>query len=76
MKQEVVLKTVDELNADILKITMKIKALYPELSRDLSEMPETIPNQAHPKMDADSLTAYYSSLEKLLKSYSLTHNDE
>ena len=76
MKQEVVLKTVDELNADILKITMKIKTLYPELSKNLSEMPETIPNQAYPSIDAESLTEYYNSLEKLLKSYSLTHNNE
>ncbi len=75
MKQEVILKSVNEWNADILKITLKIKTLYPELSKNLLEMPVTIPNVAHPKIDTTSLSDYYNSLETLLNTYSPTHND-
>ena len=39
------MKTEAELNADILKVTMTIKDEYPELSKYISEMPVTVPNE-------------------------------
>ena len=39
------METEKELNSKILDITMKIRENYPELSKYLDEMPETIPNE-------------------------------
>jgi hypothetical protein len=38
------MKTGKELNAAILKITMIIQEKFPELSKYISEMPETVPD--------------------------------
>jgi len=63
------MKTIDELNDDILKITLKIQAEYPELVMYLTEMPVTIPNVSSPKINVSSLSDYYESLKILLKDY-------
>ena len=63
------MKTIKELDAAILEITMKIKEQYPELSKYMLEMPDTIPNIENPKMNAKALQDYYDSLEVLLKDY-------
>lgn len=69
------MKTENELNLDILTMTLKIRTLHPELSKYILEMPITIPNKANPEMNKKNLTDYYNSLEELLKSYSPTHNE-
>ncbi len=63
------MKTIDELNDDILKITLKIQTEYPEISVYLTEMPVTIPNVSSPKINVNSLSDYYESLKILLKDY-------
>ncbi len=63
------MKTIDELNGDILKITLKIQAEYPELTKYLTEMPVTIPNVDSPKINVTTLSEYYESLKILLKDY-------
>ncbi len=63
------MKTIDELNDDILKITLKIQTEYPEISVYLTEMPVTIPNVSSPKINVTSLSDYYESLKILLKDY-------
>ena len=63
------MKTIDELNDDILKITLKIQTEYPEISVYLTEMPVTIPNVSSPKINITSLSDYYESLKILLKDY-------
>lgn len=63
------MKTIDELNDDILKITLKIQTEYPEISVYLTEMPVTIPNVSSPKINVTSLSEYYESLKILLKDY-------
>lgn len=63
------MKTEKELDAAILKITLKIKEQYPELSKYISEMPVTIPNMENPKMDIKALQDYHDSLDILLKDY-------
>ena len=45
------MKTEKELNDAILKITMKIRNDYPELSKYLSEMPVTIPDITNPEIN-------------------------
>lgn len=59
----------EELNAKILKITMKIQAKYPELSKFLIEMTVTIPDKIHPSINPNNLNNYYNSLQDLLDKY-------
>jgi len=63
------MKTIGDLNADILKISILIQTNYPELSQHLTEMPITIPNVSSPKINISTLTEYYESLKVLLKNY-------
>ena len=68
------MKTLSELNADILKITMTIQEKYPELSKYLAEMPVTIPDEINPEINSKILHEYYDSLEMILKKYALNHH--
>jgi hypothetical protein len=68
------MKTEHELNADILKITMKIKENYPELSKYITEMPVTIPNEVSPEINSKTLSIYYDSLLELMRKYAQNHN--
>ena len=61
------MKTLRELNADILNITMTIQEKYPELSKYLAEMPVTISDEINPEINSKILHEYYDSLEMLLK---------
>jgi hypothetical protein len=70
------MKTEKELNDAILTITMKIRNDYPELSKYLSEMPETIPDVTNPEINIKTLTDYYESLQNLLKKYVPNHNQD
>ncbi|MFE3872463.1 hypothetical protein ACFX5F_14650 [Flavobacterium sp. ZS1P70] len=65
------MKTETEIEDAILKITMKIKTDYPELSKYLDEMPTTIPDVKNPEINIKILQDYYNSLESLLKKYTL-----
>ncbi|SHN00876.1 hypothetical protein [Flavobacterium xinjiangense] len=65
------MKTETEIEDAILKITMKIKTDYPELSKYLEEMPTTIPDVKNPEINIKILQDYYNSLESLLKKYTL-----
>ncbi|MDI1356329.1 MAG: alpha/beta hydrolase [bacterium] len=67
-------KTRLELNKLILDITTTIQAENPELLNYLNEMPVTIPNEAHPEVDVNTLRAYYESLVILLDRYEGTHS--
>ena len=62
-----------DLNAKILKTTITIKNKYPELSKYLDEMPDTIPNEKDPEITLKNLSAYYESLNSILKKYKSTH---
>lgn len=64
-----IMKTENQLNSDILEITMKIKEKFPELSKYILEMPVTIPNIENPEVTRKSLQEYYDSLNILLKDY-------
>lgn len=63
------MKTIDQLNDDILKISLQIQTDYPEISQHLTEMPVTIPNVSSPKINVKTLSDYYESLKILLKDY-------
>lgn len=63
----------NEWNEKILKITMKIKDQYPELSKYITEMPETIPDEKDPEIELKNLKQYYDSLNVMLDKYILEH---
>lgn len=63
------MKTIGDLNADILKMSILIQTNYPELSQHLTEMPVTIPNVPSPEINVSTLTEYNESLKVLLKDY-------
>lgn len=60
---------IEELNSDILEITMKIQERYPELYELLAEMPVTIPNIKNPEINFETLDSYYNSLRSILDTY-------
>jgi hypothetical protein len=62
-----------ELNKDILEITLKINRIFPELSKYIEEMPLTIPDLKNPEINSKILTEYYNSLDTLLKKYATNH---
>ncbi len=65
--------TEKDWNSKILKVTMMIREEFPELSKFLNEMPVTIPNEKHPKVDLENLKKYYDSLILILNKYRLEH---
>ncbi len=61
------------LNDKILKITMTIQEEYPELSKYLEEMPDTITNENNSGINIKNLREYYYSLNSLVKNYAREH---
>jgi hypothetical protein len=70
------MKTINQINADIIKLTMIIREKYPELSKYLAEMPLTIPSEINPEINSRMLHEYYNSLEMLLKKYTPNHQSK
>lgn len=68
------MKTEKELNENISKITTTIREEFPELIKFLNEMPETIPDVAHPEINTKNLQNYFNSLENLLLEYAPNHS--
>ncbi len=62
-----------KLNEDILQITMLIKEKYPELSKYIEAMTETIPDKKEPEVTRKDLAGYYESLQSMLKKYIEEH---
>ncbi|MGB5030706.1 MAG: hypothetical protein WBO76_01260 [Saprospiraceae bacterium] len=58
-----------ELNAEILRVTLKIHTEYPELSKFIEEMPVTIPNVDRPEINISILSDYLDSLNSLIFHY-------
>ncbi|PZX92057.1 hypothetical protein DOS84_17300 [Flavobacterium aquariorum] len=67
------MEAVSELNNRILKTTMLIRMDYPELSKYLLEMPETIPVIDNPEMNKKVLNEYLNSLKEILDKYAPNH---
>jgi hypothetical protein len=67
------MKNEEELNADILKITMTMRDRYPELTKYISEMPDTIPDGKNPTINIKNLQDYYDSLKQILLKYAPSH---
>ena len=67
------IKSERELNHDILKITMAIEELFPELSKYIAEMPIKISDNYGAGVNSKNLQDYYDTLDAFLKKYSAYH---
>jgi len=67
------MKTKIQLEKAIIKITMKIRVKYPELSKYIEEMPVKISEDDTTPMNNKNMKEYYSSLVELFDEYSKTH---
>jgi hypothetical protein len=70
------MKTENELNTDILNITMKIQQTHPELSKFIGEMPVKITDEQSKEVNLKNLQEYYKSLVTLLEKYDKTHTED
>lgn len=67
------MKTVRQLNSEILMISMKMEETFPELSKYLLEMPVSISYTSKEDISIQNLTDYYGSLDAVLKNYTAFH---
>lgn len=58
-----------QLNSKIIKVTAKIRADHPELSKYLDEMPAPLPKEKDGDVSLDQLNEYFNSLNSLLTKY-------
>jgi len=66
------MKTKKELEQDIINITTTILQKFPELSKNISEMPGNSSENA--EVTVKYLDEYLNSLQELLNSYAKTHD--
>ncbi|WP_296381548.1 hypothetical protein [Winogradskyella sp.] len=68
------MKTLLDIENQIIRLTLSIEVNYPELYTTLDENPITIPSKAHPDMNIKIMEDYLESLKQILKQYIKTHN--
>ena len=68
------MKTLQDIQNQIIRLTTSIEVNYPELYATLDENPITIPSEVHPDMNINIMEDYLKSLKQILKQYSKTHN--
>ncbi len=66
-------KTALEWTEEIRKIKEEIKAKYPELAKDIKEMPVTLKADGSPDNDPRHMKTYFELLEALLNNYASSH---
>ena len=69
-------QTEQDLNDDILQITMTIEDKFPELSKYIGEMPVRIfsASASDSEISIKNLRSYYDSLVSLLENYAPYHS--
>jgi len=67
------MKTLQDIIAQITRLTINIETNYPELYATLNENPLTIPAMEHPSINTNILEDYLNSLKQILKQYIKTH---
>ena len=65
------MKTIEEIEQNIIEITSKISQEYPELSKYITEM--RFNNSQDEEVNRKSFQDYYNSLEDILNKYAKTH---
>jgi hypothetical protein len=66
-------KTALEWTEEIRKIKEEIKAKYPELAKDIKEMPVTLKADGSPDNDPRHLKTYFEFLQSLLNDFAISH---
>jgi hypothetical protein len=67
------MKTLQNIETQIVTLTTSIEVNYPELYALLDENPMTIPTVVDPKMNISVMEDYLESLKQILKQYIKTH---
>ncbi len=67
------MKIQNNLNKDILRISVKIENEFPELTKYLDEIPEHSLPITHKGINSNDLKGYLDSLNQLLESYAKEH---
>ena len=70
------MKTLQDIENQIITLTTSIEVNYPELYETLDENPITIPSKIHPDMNIKIMEDYLESLKQILKQYTKTHNKQ
>jgi hypothetical protein len=70
------MKTLQDIENQIITLTTSIEVNYPELYETLDENPITIPSKVHPDMNIKIMEDYLESLKQILKQYTKTHNKQ
>lgn len=70
------MKNEKKLNDEILKLTLLINERHPELLKYINEMPITLPDTDHPKINIKKLSDYKESLKNLIKRYAKDHHQQ
>ena len=68
------MKTLQDIEDQIVRLTVSIEVNYPELYATLDENPLTLPTDIRPDMDIKIMEDYLESLKQILKQYTKTHN--
>ncbi|WCO02860.1 hypothetical protein [Psychroserpens ponticola] len=68
------MKTLQDIENQIITLTTSIEVNYPELYVMLDENPLTMPDKLHPNMTIEIMEDYLESLKQILKQYTKTHN--
>ena len=67
------MKTLAEINAEILNITLTIEQYYPELNKYISEMPFNNHINYNDGISVSNLVDYNNSLKSLVMNYAASH---
>lgn len=70
------MRTLQDIEDQIIRLTLSIKVNYPELYATLDENPITIPSKTNPELDKKAMEDYLESLKQILKQYTKTHNKQ
>jgi len=70
------LKTIKEINRDILEITMKIERTFPALSKFIDEMFSTASDSGPLQINIQNLSEYFRGLEAILNQSATHHIQE
>ena len=68
------MKSLQDIQTQITKLTTNIGENYPELYVTLDENPITIPSTNHPDINLSIMEDYLESLKQILKQYIKNHS--
>ncbi|MEN2283421.1 hypothetical protein AAGF08_14845 [Algoriphagus sp. SE2] len=70
------MKTKEQLERDIINITMKIHTEFPELSKYISEIPEPDYDTGAGQLSSWKFKEYYNSLVEIVNEYAKAHKNK